>query len=86
MGRTRYNSEGIKFTRHAREQMDRRGVEPKDVFDTMNNPDSVYPGKRGTTVFQKAATCGKFVFKVVANIVMIPIVIITTYKSYKNDQ
>lgn len=82
MARNRQN-EKVTFTKHAQDRMSQRGIRKDEVLDCMNDPDSTYPGQGDATIFQKACDCGILMLKVVANIVSLPFVIITAYKTKK---
>jgi len=71
----------VKFTKHALERMIDRSISRKEVFDTLNEPDSVTTDSYGNTIAQKVID--KFLVRVIYKPEKGVIRVITVYRTSK---
>lgn len=74
------------ISRHAREEMQRRGIEPAAVEAVLRHPEQIVPGHGDLRVFQSrtaAGTAKQYLLRVVVNDAVDPGVVVTVYRTSK---
>lgn len=72
------------ISRHAREEMQRRGIEPSAVETVLRQPEQIVPGHGGLRVFQShtaAGTTKQYLLRVIVNDAVDPAVVVTVYRT-----
>lgn len=78
-----------RISRHAMEEMDRRGISPELLDSVLLVPEQTVPGKDGLTIFQsltKFSDGRVFLVRAVVNTIVDPIVVVTVYRTSKIDK
>ncbi|CAN5254812.1 DUF4258 domain-containing protein [soil metagenome] len=72
-------------SRHAREEMQRRGIEPAAVEEVLRQPEQIVPGHGELRVLQSrmAAASKQFLLRVVVNDPVDLVVVVTVYRTSK---
>jgi hypothetical protein len=73
------------LSRHAREEMERRGIDPADVDGVLKQPEQVVPGHGELRVYQARieAEGKQYLLRVVINEAVDPAVVVTVYRTSK---
>jgi hypothetical protein len=76
------------FSRHAREEIQRRNIAESEVVAVLRQPEQVVPGHGGLQVYQSRipAKGKQFLLRLVVNDTVDPAVVVTVYRTSKIDK
>ena len=80
----------IRISKHARVQMDERGITEEMVMDILNNPAQVIPEDPDKEIYQSIKHFSEegrnFLVRVFVNIIKVPNLVITVYRTSKIEK
>jgi hypothetical protein len=72
------------FSRHARETMAQRDIDPRDVESVFDSPEQIVPGYGGLRIYQsrlRSSGDRLYLLRVVVNHMVDPSVVVTVYRT-----
>lgn len=73
------------LSRHAREELERRGIRREMLDEVLTRPEQIVPGHAGLTVYQSRVAFGAqpYLLRAVVDLTRNPALVITAYRTSK---